>query len=1366
MVFFLCSSSAAIAEEVSYDELVEISESLDLPGTLLGKGTYFELSGSEYLNVSIRSSEEIVLFLESVPDTITMEIAPQTLATSTVITVSGLLPNTAYFKYEDDFYDPEEFVSDINGQYVYEQDISTAHVVFILSYKSTKFIVDDATGGDCYLIGSWDPAIKTCTMNTDVTETIQIDSDNITLDGNGHSIKGSGTGSGIYGGAHSNITIRNLNIGNFTYGVYFYYPYWQTNEYHINNNRITGNTFTDISNYAIYMKYRVYNVTITDNIITNSNGVYIYFGHTGTVERNVFENSALGLYIISNEDFYILNNTLTGTGSGRGAYLYDCAWSYFSYNLVSGYSVGLTTDYGWGTVSYNTFFSNSYGHKGGTKAGFDFYYNNFVDNAVQVKIYAIPQYNYFSYSYNYWNDFDVPDEGCYDTDRNGYCDGPYYVGEGRLGPRYDRYPRTSQVPGAPPPPVVNDPPTADAGPDRTVECATEGGAQVTLDGSGSSDPDGDTLTYLWEGPFGAEEGMSPTVTIPLGTHTVTLTVVDGYGETDTDNVIVTVEDTTPPSTSAVLDGTLVDDEWFVSEVDVSLFATESCTGVNELRYVLDGAGQTVVSGDSTEFAIVEDGEHALEFGAVDNAGNEEPPQVLYVDIFTAGITERVSVDGDENQASGYSWTSSVSADGRYVAFSSYDSNLVEGDTNSAYDVFVRDREMGTTERVSVDSGGNQANKDSVHPLISADGRYVAFSSAAANLVPDDTNGHGDVFVHDRETGITGRVSVDGNGNQGNSYSGSPSISADGRYVVFASKATNLVPGDTNGLTDIFLHDTHGGVTDLVSVSSGGEQANWECGYPFISADGRLVAFLSRANNLAPDTPNSGYYKIFVRNRETGSTEVAVASSGFYYSPSFSADGRYVAFFSYTNDLVPNDTNGVGDVFVYDRQTGLTELVSVDSEGNQANDHSSLYGTGFISSDGRYVAFSSAAANLVPDDTNGATDIFVHDRLTHATERISLDSFGNQANEGSSHISMSADGRYAAFQSYASNLVPDDTNGVPDIFVHDRGDKPTPLTAHAGADQLKECSGPGGASFALDGSMSHDPEGDVLTYTWTGTFGAATGVSPTVTVPLGTHSVTLTVEDGNGNTDADEVVIIVEDTTPPDVYSAITGTMGNNEWYVTDVTISLSAADSCSGVKEIRYAIGGAEQPAVPENTKILEVSNDGSHTVTYLAVDNAGNESTQGSESFKRDATRPEITINGVSDGATYALGLVPEAGYSVTDATSGVASSGAGLTGGDGLGLGTFTYSVTAEDKAGNTAEASAAFKVIATEEGTEALIMNFLASGEIESEMKNSLVRRLLNNADLGALINLIEVQTGNKIDAEAAAILINAVQYLINH
>ncbi|MGQ9682757.1 MAG: hypothetical protein ACUVX9_09495 [Anaerolineae bacterium] len=405
------------------------------------------------------------------------------------------------------------------------------------------------------------------------------------------------------------------------------------------------------------------------------------------------------------------------------------------------------------------------------------------------------------------------------------------------------------------------------------------------------------------------------------------------------------------------------------------------------------------------------------------------------------MTVRVSVASDGAQANGTSYYPAISSEGRHVVFASYATNLVPGDTNGKRDVFIHDRQTGQTTRVSVASDGTQGNGDSTYMSISADGRYVAFVSDATNLVPADTNGLSDVFVRDAQAGQTTRVSVASDGAQANGVSLFAAISADGRYVAFVSGASNLVPGDTNARDDVFLHDRQTGQTTRVSVASDGTQGNGHCAYaPAISADGRYVAFQSGASNLAPGDTN-GQDDVFVHDVHTGQTaRISVASDGTQGNgpsgaPSIAAEGHLVTFHSYASNLVASDTNGKPDVFVHDRQTGQTTRVSVASDGTQGN-ADSYYPT--IAAEGRFVAYLSYASNLVAGDANSQRDVFQHDLQTGQTIRISVAADGLEGNGACYPFpSLSATGRWVAFVSYASNLVPGDTNGSGDIFVYDR-----------------------------------------------------------------------------------------------------------------------------------------------------------------------------------------------------------------------------------------------------------------------------------------------------------------------------------------
>jgi len=413
-------------------------------------------------------------------------------------------------------------------------------------------------------------------------------------------------------------------------------------------------------------------------------------------------------------------------------------------------------------------------------------------------------------------------------------------------------------------------------------------------------------------------------------------------------------------------------------------------------------------------------------------------------LSTAPAVERVSVAPSGAQAFGSSQSASLSAGGRYVAFSSDAPDVVPGDTNGVRDVFVHDRLTGVTERVSVSTGGGPANGASAGllaggPRISGDGRYVTFSSEASGLVPNDGNSASDVFVRDRIAGTIERVSVASAGEEALGDSVTPSISSDGRYVTFTSAAGNLVASDDNSDRDVFVRDRVAGATELVSValdetpgdrSSGGLGA----GPARITPNGRFVVFGSFATDLVAGDTND-VDDVFVRDRVAGTTErVSVASdgtggNGHSVYGTISDDGRFAAFSSPADTLTPADLNGVSDVFLHDRDAGTTARLS-DAPGAQANGASFFPA---ISGDASAVAYHSDATNLVAGDTNAATDVFRQDLYTADIERVSAPAAG-ESNGASAFAEISADGTVVAFESLASNLAGGDSNGARDVFV--------------------------------------------------------------------------------------------------------------------------------------------------------------------------------------------------------------------------------------------------------------------------------------------------------------------------------------------
>jgi len=432
------------------------------------------------------------------------------------------------------------------------------------------------------------------------------------------------------------------------------------------------------------------------------------------------------------------------------------------------------------------------------------------------------------------------------------------------------------------------------------------------------------------------------------------------------------------------------------------------------------------------------------------------------------LTTRASLDSMEMEGNAPSAHSDISTGGHRVAYESLADNLVAGDTNQASDVFFHDRESHLTVRVSVDSAGVEGNGASGEPSVSDDARFVAFSSAASNLAAGDVNGCRDVFVHDRQTGATVLASVPAAGGFGNGDSFSPSLSADGRHVAFLSAATNLTPGDGNGKVDVFVRDLLSGQTARVSVSSAGAEGDADCAFaPAIRNGGRFVAFTSFATQLVAGDTN-GASDVFVHDRATGRTvRASVNSAGAQGNgpsgrrPSLSDRGLVVAFTSSATNLVPADGNGVEDVFVHDLETGKTARVSLADGGGEGNGQSS---DPSLSADGRSVAFASSASNLIPNDANGQPDVFAHDRLTGQTERVSLHSNNAEANGASALPSISPDGRYVSFESVADNLVGLDFNGCQDVFVRDRGVVSPVLTVAGG------CPGP--VTLTIRGAGAH------------------------------------------------------------------------------------------------------------------------------------------------------------------------------------------------------------------------------------------------------------------------------------------------------
>ena len=434
---------------------------------------------------------------------------------------------------------------------------------------------------------------------------------------------------------------------------------------------------------------------------------------------------------------------------------------------------------------------------------------------------------------------------------------------------------------------------------------------------------------------------------------------------------------------------------------------------------------------------------------------------------------RVPDNNIDNQVENFDMTT----DARYIVFDSYADSLVVGDDNGLRDIFLFDATLDTLELVSGGLSGADANNESRTPSISDDGRFVTFLSLATNLVAGDTNGFLDVFVYDRDLDSIERVSLTDLGGQiTDGHASSAHISGNGRYVTYSSEGTDVMSGGDLNIedTDIFVFDRDLDTTERVTENTLGVQADNSSDGPIITPDGRYVTFISVASNLATGDTN-GEYDVFVRDRNTDITEaVSINDDGDFSaagcdSSSISSDGRYVVFrCANSSDWVEGLPGGIDGVFIYDRNTDNISLISVAKDGTAPDGNS--YNP-FISGDGRYVLFSSDATNLIPNDTNARTDYFIKDILTGLISRISesADGVESDGDTTKARTKLTENGGYSIFISGATNLVTGDTNDVYDIFR-------VKLSDNDGISDAEEEAGPNSGDVDEDGyidSMEHD-----------------------------------------------------------------------------------------------------------------------------------------------------------------------------------------------------------------------------------------------------------------------------------------------------
>lgn len=444
----------------------------------------------------------------------------------------------------------------------------------------------------------------------------------------------------------------------------------------------------------------------------------------------------------------------------------------------------------------------------------------------------------------------------------------------------------------------------------------------------------------------------------------------------------------------------------------------------ELRVAPGRTSRPVLPGARTTASLAVGGAALLLGAALAGAGSM--PAVRTTALVSVSAT-------GPGGAAGNSTESSVCATGRFVAFSSVAGDLTGPGKLAPTDVFVRDLKRRTTTRVTASAAGG-GSTEAYRPSVSRNGRTVAFVSVGAGLVPEDANAFEDVYVRDVAAGSTRLVSVNADGTAaGNSWSRNAAISANGRYVAFESYAKDLVPGAAASTYDVFVRDLAEGTTIVLTTSPSGNAGASSC--PAISSTGRFVAFWSYTDDLVPDDGN-GLVDVFVRDTVRRSTRFVPARSvGISGAErlSVSDDGRYVAFRSAGTGLVPAPTDADSDVYVRDLRRGTTTLVSVNAAGTAGGNDSSVDPS--MSADGRYVVFASSASDLVANDTNGSMDVFLRDLKRRTTRLVSANAAGTGGGASwSYHPSICADGRYVSFVSQAPDLCPDELHASINVYL--------------------------------------------------------------------------------------------------------------------------------------------------------------------------------------------------------------------------------------------------------------------------------------------------------------------------------------------
>ena len=654
----------------------------------------------------------------------------------------------------------------------------------------------------------------------------------------------------------------------------------------------------------------------------------------------------------------------------------------------------------------------------------------------------------------------------------------------------------------------------------------------------------------------------------------------------------------------------------------------------------------------------------------------------------AGFTVRVSNSVGGGEGNGISLGSTLSDDGRYVAFMSAASDLVAGDTNLFADVFVYDRNTLTTTLVSVDTAGGPANGASDSAMIAGGGRYVVFASDATDLVAGDTNGASDVFRRDLLTNTTIRVSLSSAGAQivdGDSFE--PSVADDGSRIEFGSDSPSIVASDLNDSDDVFVRNVTTSTTTRVSVATNGDETDFGAYDGVISGDASTVVFTTDTGLVATDVNDEDdVYRHTVATGATNRVSSANTSAGGGgYSPAVNDAGTFIAFVSDYELSGPGaDTNFLPDIHVRNVGAGTTQRVSIPTTTGFGNDLS-LSPT--ISDDGRYVTYFTLATNLGGVDTNGTFDVWMRDRTLNTNTRISQDSGGGDPDGAAELPFVSGNGAFVAFQSLATDLGPTGETSSVDIFVRSLANDTTNPSVTV-TTPVEAATYARGAIINANYSCADNVGGSGVI----SCAGPVANGSPIDTATLGAKTFAVTATDGQGNTASVTRNYTVVDATDPTITITAPADGASFLQFAT-VFADYSCADEPGGA-------GLASCTGTVADGATINTATLGAHSFTVNAADGAGNTASTTVNYTVLDAAGPDIAITTPVDGATYARGATVLADYACTDEVggSGVASCVGTVADGAAINtatLGSHTFTVNASDNSGNNTSRSVTYTV-----------------------------------------------------------------------